>query len=418
MTVYPLSVVRTLALVTQGLVNANDQTNKPGLEAQSAMVEQVAAVQIDTLQMVQRSHFLVMWSRLGNYAVEDFEKLAYDPEHRRLFEGWMHAASILPLRDYRFQIPHQQQAKNEGSSWYGNWIKQPGNRELLDEVRLRLHQEGGLRSQDFEYAGPKRGAWWDWKPAKIALEHLHTYGEVMIASRVNFQRVYDLTERVLPDWVDLTVPTIEERNRYWTELGAYALGICRVDQAGDYSQRKKTSLRPVLRDLLKDEVLLPIQARLADGEIHELVVHRDNLPLLERVADGEIKAERTTFLSPFDSLFWARQRDQQFWNFRQVLEAYKPSAQREWGYFCLPILHKERLIGRFDPKLDRKHGVLHLKKLYLEPTETISPELIAGVACAFTNFLEFHNAHELLIEHSLPSEFGDALLAALPLNSL
>jgi len=379
----------------------------------TALIKQIGAVQIDTLQMVQRSHYLAVWSRLGNYDPAVFDSLIYAPEERRLFEGWMHAACILPLEDYRYQRTHQQQAIENGSAWFGEWLQQPGNRELLEMVRRRLQQEGPLRSQDFEYEGPKRGSWWDWKPAKVALEHLHTFGEAMVTDRVNFQRVYDLTERVLPAWVDRSVPEVRERDRYWIELGARALGICSPNQTGDYSFRKKAAARPVIRELLGDGTLKPVQARLADGEIHDLVVHWQLFPLLERIADGQIRAERTTFLSPFDSLFWANQRDQDFWGFRQVLEAYKPAPQREWGYYCLPILHREQLVGRFDPKLERKDGLLRLKALYLEPGQSATQELVEEVAQAMREFMDFHRANDLVIEHSEPGDFGSRLLDSL-----
>ena len=409
MTVFSLSTVRTLALSTQGLTRANHKPADPIPENLASMVVQLGAVQLDTLQMVQRSHRLIPWSRFGTYTPEDFERLIYDPVQRRLFEGWMHAACILPIEEYRFQRVHQKKAIEEGSSWFGRWLHQDGNRQILEEVRNRLHQKGAQKAQDFQYNGPKRGSWWDWKPAKVALEYLHTYGEVMIADRKNFQRVYDLTERVLPDWIDKTEPSLVERNRHWVEIGARALGICKADQTGDYSHRKKNDVKPVIQDLLDEGILLPIQARLADGEVYELVIHRDNQVLLEQIADGEIKAERTTFLSPFDSLFWARRRDLEIWNFRQVLEAYKPAVQREWGYFCLPILHGERLVGRFDPKLERKTGLLRLKTIYLEPEVVVSDELVAGIAQALRDFLEFHHATDLIVEQSVPESFRHRL---------
>ena len=142
------------------------------------------------------------------------------------------------------------------------------------------------------------------------------------------------------------------------------------------------------------------------------MVHRDTLPLLQRAAEGEVKAERTTFLSPFDPLFWAWDRDQKLWGFRQLLECYKPAAKRVYGYFCLPILHKDRLVGRFDPKLERKSLVMQLNALYLEPGVEPDDELVADVAGAMRDFLAWHGAKSLRIEKSEPAEFGEKLIRA------
>ena len=143
------------------------------------------------------------------------------------------------------------------------------------------------------------------------------------------------------------------------------------------------------------------------------MVHRDNLPLLQRAADGDLQTERTTFLAPFDSLLWAPDRDEMLWDFKQLLECYKPAAQRVYGYFCFPILHKGRLVGRFDPKLDRTSGVLHLQALYLEPGIEPDDELVAGVATAMRDFLAWHGAQSLEIEKSDSLAFGTKLMSAL-----
>ena len=165
--------------------------------------------------------------------------------------------------------------------------------------------------------------------------------------------------------------------------------------------------------MLNDGMLVRVNAEMLDGSVAEQVVHRDNLPLLERAADGDITPRHTTFLSPFDSLFWAQGRDMQFWGFRQTLEAYKPAPIREWGYFCLPILHGGELVGRFDPKLERRTGTLRLKRLYLEVGVQPDDALIAGVASAMRSFMAFHAATELVIEHSKPRSLRRKLLAAI-----
>jgi hypothetical protein len=280
-------------------------------------------------------------------------------------------------------------------------------------VLERIRQEGALKGADFEYHGPKRGSWWDWKPAKTALEFRYAYGDLMITSRANFQRVYDLTERVLPAWVDTKEPTLDERNRHWIEQGVRASGVCQPAQAGDYCWMKRGNIKPYVEALIREGTFVQIEADLTTQKQATLIIHKDNLPLLEQCADRAILPERTTFLSPFDNLFWVRGRDEQLWGFRNVLEAYKPAPKRTWGYFCLPILHGERLVGRFDPKLERQNNTLRLKSLYLEEGVEPDEELVLSSAAAMRDFLAFHKANDLVIDRSQPAVFGDKLLKML-----
>ncbi len=412
MTVYPLSAIRAVALRTQGLHLADGNGPRPTRDIITKTVEQIGCVQIDTLHMVRRSQYLVLWSRLGNYDPSDFDALASATD-RRLFEGWMHAASIIPLAAYRYQLPHQRKLREHPAAASERWLSEPGSAELIQSVLERIRREGAVRTRDFEYHGPRRGSWWDWKPAKNALEHLYAWGDLMIDDRVNFQRIYDLTERVLPEWVDTIEPTAEERDRYWVELGAKALGICLPRHAGDYTWMKISRSQPMVNTLLANGILVPITGKLMNGKTGELIIHRDNLSLLQQAADGGLDAERTTFLSPFDNLFWAVGRDEQFWGFRKSLEAYLPAPKRTYGYFCLPILHHDRLVGRFDPKLERSTGRLRLKAIYLEPGVKAGEELVSGVAAAMRDFMTFHRARELVIEYSEPAALKKKLLKAI-----
>jgi len=411
--VYPLSAVQTVALHAQGLAAPPRQTPMPMQEAIYNQVEQLGCVQIDTLQMVHRSQYLALWSRLGSYAARDFDRLVYEPEERRLFEYWAHAASIIPLKAYRYYLPSMLWRKQAVDTWNLRQLSQGGNEGLVQAAYTRIQNEGALRAADFEKPAGKGGTWWDWKPAKRALEHLYDTGELMIAGRKNFQRVYDLRERVLPGWVDQSIPSQEEAQRYFVEQAALALGICRPEQLATYFYMKQTPVKPILQSFLAEGVLRSIRALLADGQEYEMIIHQRNLPFLEQAVDGALSPGRTTFLSPFDNLFWAQGRDLQLWNFRKAIEAYTPAPKRVYGYFCLPILHRQRLVGRFDPKLERKEKRLRLKALYLEPGIQPVEELVAGVASAMRDFLAFHQAHDLVIERSQPEEFGEKLLAAL-----
>ncbi|HTX90927.1 MAG TPA: crosslink repair DNA glycosylase YcaQ family protein [Anaerolineales bacterium] len=412
MTIYPTSALRAVALRAQGLHTANGSESAPTRQRIYEAVDGVGCVQIDTLHMVRRSQYLVLWSRLGKYDPADFDALT-SPADRRLFEGWQHAATIIPLTEYRYQMVRQRRVRETPATYTQRWIGDPGNAALAEAVLERIRKEGALRTSDFEGDGRARNSWWDWKPAKHALEHLFATGDLAISDRTKFQRLYDLTGRVLPEWVDLTEPSIEERDRFWVEQGAKALGVCSPRHAGDYTWMKVTSSRPRVADLLSAGALLPIQGRLADRTVADLIVHKDNLRLLEQAADGGLPSERTTFLSPFDSLFWANRRDEQFWNFHQSLEAYLPAPKRTYGYFCLPILHHDRFVGRFDPKLVRKTGTLILRSLYLEPGVKSSEELVEDVATAMQDFMAFHDARELVIENSQPAIFGKKLMKAL-----
>jgi uncharacterized protein YcaQ len=400
-------------LESQLLADPDGHSPAPGPDSIFATVDHLGAVQIDTLHVVARSHYLVIWSRLGTYPTSIFDDLAY--RERRLFEAWQHAACYVPMHEYRYQMPLQRSLREAPSDWYTRWLDQQHHAETVAIVRERIQREGAVRVSDFERGDHPPGTWWNWRPAKVALEYLYAFGDLMIADRANFQRVYDLTERILPGWVDRTEPTRLERNRFWIERGAKALGASLRRNPLDYTWMKLGPGRPVLADLLREGVLVEVQARLADGQAHPVIVHPDNLPLLERAADGEIKPGRTTFLSPFDNLFWAQGRDEAFWGFRQRLEAYTPAHKRIYGYFSLAILHKDRLVGRFDPKVERKSGLLRLKSLHLEPGVRPTHELVAGVAGAMRDFMAFHKAHDLAIEASSPPEFGSKLVKALAL---
>jgi uncharacterized protein len=412
MTLYETHVLRTVSLRAQNLHGGNGLDSDPAADSLYQVINEIGCVQIDTLHMVRRSQYLVPWSRLGNYKPEVFDDLLFGPK-RRFFEGWEHAATIIPLTEYRYQMPHQRNLREHPTNWYNRWLNEQVQKDFVPQVRERIRREGALKVSNFESDGHKGGTWWNWRPAKVALEFLFAFGELMIANRVKFQRLYDLTERVLPEWVDKHEPTVEERDRFWVERGAKAMGIGLARHAGDYSWMKVTRSRPIVAELLKDGTLVQISGEFINGETGELIIHRDNLPLLQQAADGVLQAGRTTFLSPFDSLFWAARRDELFWGFHQSLECYLPSPKRVFGYFCLPILHKDRLVGRLDPKLERKTGTLILRALYLEPGVKASEELITDVAAAMRDFMSFHNAKELVIEKSEPVTFGRKLLKAL-----
>ena len=413
-TIYPLSAVRALALHAQGLVEQPDLETPSTPDEIFSAVERVGCLQIDTLQMVRRSHYIALWSRLGMYDTAALDGLVYDPGERRLFEYWLHAASIIPLSEYRYRLHMMRRCREGGFRSRLAWLDNAENVAMVEAVLERVRDGGAMRTADFSHErdAPRKG-WWDWKPSKHALEYLYDRGDLMVTSRVNFQRVYDLRERVLPDWVDTSEPTEDEAVRHLLELSMRCIGICHRRQLVDYVRMKRTEVGPHFEALLNDGTFVKVRGCLIDGSDSEFVMHRDSLPALEEAADGALVPRHTTFLTAFDSLFWAPGRDAQLWGFEQRLEAYTPEPKRRWGYFCLPILHRDRLVGRFDPKLERRSGTLRLKALHLEPSVLPDEELVASVAKSMRAFMVFHDATELTVERSEPAEFGVKLLAAL-----
>ena len=416
---YPLYAVLTLALHAQGLGRSPAELTRPEIEDVYAAIERVGWVQIDTLQVVNRAQYLTLWSRLGAYDTTLLDKLLFDdgntsPDNgRRLFEYWAHAACIIPLTLYPHFMPRMQGHKHGTNKWVSDWLAQPEHQQLIARLLVAVRERGGSRPADFRTEKRAPGSWWNWDEAKIALEYLYNIGDLAIANRENFQRIYDLRDRVLPSWVDREEPSAEIALKHLLEISIRALGVCAPEQVGNYLKLKATEARPLVQALVADGTFRTVQGQLADGATHDLLVHRDNLQLLEAATDGALRVRRTTFLNPFDSLFWARGRDRAMWNFDQTLESYKRAPERKWGYFCLPILDKRRLVGRFDPKLERETGLLRLKALYLEPGIRPSQRLVDSVARAMRDFMRFHHATNLVIERSDPAEFGAKLMAAM-----
>lgn len=411
-TAYPNHALRAVALHTQRLTTPNGSEPEPTRDLIHETVEALGCVQIDTLAMAARAQYLTMWARLGTYDVNDFDALLNDDDDRRLFEYWAHAACLIPLAYYRYYRPVME-ARLIDSNYWKKQLRKKGVQAAVDEVLGVIEEEGAKRSADFKADGRKHGSWWDWKPAKMALEYHFNRGNLMVRRRENFQRVYDLADRVLPGWVNREAATPEEAHRWRVEMAVKHAGVGTDDHIAAFAYNYVTKIRPTLRELVARGSVIPIHGTHADGTIGEgWFVHRDNLPLLDRAAEGKVEMGRTTFLCPFDSLIWSRERIRLLFGFRFVLEMYRKKEDREFGYYSMPILNRDRIVGRFDPKLDRKTGTLYLRSLWLEPTAAPDDALIADVAVAMRDFMRFHEAETLVIEGSNPPEFGEMLSAA------
>lgn len=394
MTCYSLESVKATILESQQLSRSHKKTSNTFTDSILDVVLKIRALQIDTLQMIRRSHYIAMWSRINNYSTTFLDDLCYGP-NRRFFEYWYHAACVIPIEEFPYRYPMMKQHEEGESKRWGKWMSIDRNRSLVEEIMSILQNKGPQKTSNFSNTGPKRGAWWDWKPQKRALEHLYDSGKAIIVNRINFQKVYGLTENYLSEDMLVKTCSIEDSIIHDLEMSLLATGVCRHQQIADYTHMKRGVANKYVEELITSGIAKEISARNFKNEKVKLLIHKDKLNLLDSYNDGQNMPTRTTFLTPFDSLFWAKGRDLELFNFRQVLECYKPSSLRKWGYFCLPILHKGNLIGRFDPRLDRPSKTMHINALHLEPGVDLDDILVHDVSVAMKNFLIFHEAENI-----------------------
>lgn len=369
------------------------------------MIRRMSVLQIDTIHIVARSPYLVLWSRLGDYKPSWLDELLAEG---KIFEYWSHEACFLPIEDYPLYRHRMIDAKGMGWKYSHEWIT--AHRQEVKRLLAHIREHGPVRSSDFTRTDGKAGGWWEWKPEKRALEMLFTAGELMISRRHNFQRIYDLRERVLPTWDDSKLPVKEETHRSLVLKAVRALGITKARWVSDYFRTRKQETSAATRSLADEGRLLRV---LVAGWEEEAYVHPDNRKLLEKVAAGSLQPELTTLLSPFDPLVWDRARAREMFGFDYRLECYTPEPKRRYGYFTLPILHKGKLIGRLDPKAHRKEGLFEVKALYLEPGIVIDDELIEGVAGAVREFAGWHKTPEVVIRRSDPLKVTSLVRRAL-----
>ena len=339
--------LRRIALERQGLLGVNPFGR--GKQAVLRAIEHLGYVQIDTISVVARAHHHVLWSRVANYRSDLIDRLVRE---RCIFEYWFHAASWLPMRDYRFALPRMQQLNGE-RNWFGDC-----DRRLKDEILQRIAAEGPMRARDFSDPEHSSNGWWEWKPAKQALEQLFMQGELMVTRREGFQKVYDLPERVLPDWVDTRTPSLQEYAAYLVDTTLRAHGFATL-QSMTYL-RKGQPLRKAVKELL--------EARVAAGTLSpvELGNNRFYIDPERLESRAPRSAARVRILSPFDNTLIQRQRGREVFGFDYQIECYLPEAQRQFGYFCLPLLYRDRFVGRADCKAHRERGLLEIRSLHIE----------------------------------------------------
>ena len=354
-------------------------------------IEHLGYVQIDTISAVQRAHHHTLWNRNPRYKNIHLEQLVAD---KQVFEYWSHAAAYLPMADYRYSLYRKQAMKSgEQNHWYER------DEQLMRSVLKRIATEGPLMAKDFEHAGKKTGEWVS-KPAKRALENLFMQGELMVAKRLNFHKVYDLTERVIPKDTDTNTPGPEEYARYLITRYLQANGL---GQAAEIAYLLKNT-RPLVAATLQDMVSSGELMRIRAG-VNKYFALRASLDLLSK----SLVRSKLKILSPFDNLLIQRKRMQALFGFNYLIECYLPEAKRQYGYFSLPILWEGKLLARMDLKAERKKSLLHINHLALEPQLVKTDAFAFALYKELASFMQFNNCSNLRLHRTTPVSFKPVL---------
>jgi len=412
-----INQARRMALKSQLL---HGRTGIPrGKEGVAQTIEALGYLQIDTISVVERAHHHTLWTRRPDFAPAHLHAL--QAKDRRVFEYWAHQASYVPMQDYRYYLAimrgHKDLKHGDGAldailpaprkSWATSLLEKYG--ASMEPVLKRIREEGPMSSKDFERTGEHRSSqWWGWKPAKAALELLFWRGDLMITERRNFHRVYELTERVLPEGLHMRLPDSDELGRFQVRRALAAFGLASIPDMKSY-----------LRVAADGDVNSALEELVDSGEVVRLRL-RD----LSIGAGGRVPAQyyaltknleqnsrlrpiqpRVRFLSPFDNLVIGRKRALQLFDFNYTLECYVPASKRKYGYFSLPVLWGERFAARLDAKADRKKSTLILRNLVFEEGFQDFDTLLTAFGAACIEFARFNSCADIIVENVRPARF-------------
>ena len=380
--------LRRLAIARQHLA---DPAPVPMLD----VIRDLGCVQLDPIRAVERTHLLVLWSRLGSFDKVDLTRLRW--EEKALFEYWAHAASMVLTEEYpvfKWGM-HRRQEDPRRAARYQKWFDEnPGASKLKDHILERLQKEGPLFSRDIETEDDLRfeTRWSSGRYVGVVLDYLWTNGQILTVERVGNQRKWGLAQEFWPAWTPQDEWTAKEANRFAVQKAIRALGAATAKQIKvHYTRGMYPELTAVLSQLVQEERLIPVTVQDVPGDYY---LHADDLPLLRQIQSGDWQPH-TVLLSPFDNLICDRDRTEALWDFYFRIEIYVPKAKREFGYYVLPILHGDKLIGRIDPKMDRKTKTLHIYNVYAEEGTPKFKKTVKAIGTAVTSLATFLGAKQI-----------------------
>jgi uncharacterized protein YcaQ len=403
--VFSTQQVRRLAVLKQRLAGPRPAPDAEGL---LETVRHIGCLQLDPISVVARSNHLVLFSRVGPYDTKVLDELQW--EHRALFEYWAHAASIVLTEDYPIHYARMRRFRTAKTGWVAEvhkWIE--ANQELHDYVLDTMRERGPVASKDIESKATV--SWWSsgWtndRNVTRMLDFLWAQGVIMVAGRQGQTRLWDLAERVLPEWTPREEIPEREAVRRSVERSLRQLGVARKREIdNNFTRSRYWDLESVLKDLQAESIIHRVT--LQDPKVQKAgpwYIHRDDLQLIDQLSNGDWQP-RTTLLSPFDNLIADRARTELLFNFEFRIEIYVPKDKRKYGYYVLPVLHGDRLIGRIDPAMDRKTGRLKVNAVFAEPDAPFDTGSGRAVGAAIHELARFLGAREIAYGERVPSEW-------------
>ncbi len=393
-----LSTARRIALHRQGLDGS--WSLSPGKEGVAQAIERLGYVQIDTIHVVERAHHHVLWSRCPDYHPRMLHELL--AEDRRVFEWWTHAASYIPISDFRYYAPRMgERAINPRQR---AWMEE--HQEVMARVLSRIREEGPLGAADFKAPeGFNGGSWWSgWKPAKRALEIYFNLGTLMVHARDSFQRLYDLRERVIPEGAARPTPSKAATQDFIVRQAVGSLGVVPERQVAWW--RSARAGKAALARAVEAGLITPVEL-----EGYEAETWYAWTAALEQ--DDDDSPRSLHILSPFDNLIIRRPLMEKLFGWDYRLECYLPAEKRTYGYFALPILWGNRFIGRVDTKADRKSHTLIVRQLTFEPDFAAYDQVLPLLADRLRDFARFNACDAFVVEQVDPPRLIQPLTKAL-----
>jgi hypothetical protein len=371
------SSLRRLALSRQGL--ASRRQFGAGLSGTRRAIEHLGYVQIDTLSVVERAHHHVLWNRVPGYDPTHLNQLISE---QHIFEYWYHAASYLPMRDFRYALPQMASIRNGENRYFTNVDKR-----LMKEILARVSAEGPLRVRDIDKGSKGKGSWWNWGPGRRALDKLFMQGDLMVCGRNGMEKVYDLAERCLPEGIDLSAPTLDEYAAWLFDTTLRAHGVFTWKQLLHLKTGKP--LRDAMREILDARIDSGVVRALGSADAPTAYVDINALEQAPKI-DGTLKV-----LSPFDNVVIHRDRLSSLFKFDYRIECYVAASKRVFGYFCLPILYGDKFVGRIDCKAHRADQRFEVLSLNLEEGPLDQNHFFAALRDELQRFADFNKCPRL-----------------------